>query len=277
MELEQALLSRILEVATVSARLAGQRAMEELSYVKTSIKNVNDVVTQADHICQHIIIDHVKEAFPDHGFIAEEGPEGRLLKISPRGDSRFWWIIDPIDGTNNYAHKLLCFSVSVAVMYDGRPVVGVIFDPASESTWTASQGEIPRLNAAAISASTAAITRFESFGIDNNFEAIGDIPRCVISLMLRTRFRNLGTTALHLAYTASGGLIGMINDTPKLWDIAAGAYICECAGAKVTDMKGRPLWPMDLAAYDGRRCSILAAGPNAHADALATLKDYPTT
>jgi myo-inositol-1(or 4)-monophosphatase len=275
MEFEQGYIGRILEVATVSARLAGQRAMEELANVKTSIKNVTDVVTQADSICQTIIMDHVKEAFPDHGFIAEEGPEGRLLKLSPRGNCDIWWVIDPIDGTNNYAHKLLNFAVSVAVMHQGVPIVGVIFDPATESTWTAAKGEIPRLNAAAISASTAAISRFESFGIDNNFEAIGDIPRCVIDLMLRTRFRNMGTTALHLAYTASGGLIGMINDTPKLWDIAAGAYICECAGAKVTDMKGGAIWPMDLAAYDGHKCSILAAGPNAHADALAALKDYP--
>jgi myo-inositol-1(or 4)-monophosphatase len=275
MELEQGYISRILEVATVAARLAGQKAMEELANVRTTVKNVNDVVTQADGICQKLIMDHVKEAFPDHGFIAEEGPEGKLLKLNPRGDCKFWWVIDPIDGTNNYAHKLLCFSVSVAVMYEGSPVVGVIFDPANESTWTAAKNEIPRLNAAAISASTATISRFESFGIDNNYETIGHIPPCVINLMLRTRFRNLGTTALHLAYTASGGMIGMINDTPKLWDIAAGAYICECAGAKVTDLKGKPLWPMDLAAYDGRKIPTLAAAPNAYADALATLKDYP--
>jgi myo-inositol-1(or 4)-monophosphatase len=276
MELEQALISRLLEVATVSARLAGQRAMEELATVKSSVKNVTDLVTQADGICQNIIMNHVKENFPDHGFIAEEGSGGQLLKLSPRGDCKFWWVIDPIDGTNNYAHKLLAFSVSVAVMYEGYPVVGVIFDPATESTWTAAKGEIPRLNAAAISASTATINRFESFGIDNNYEGIGDIPRCIISLMLRTRFRNMGSTALHMAYTASGGLVGMLNDTPKLWDVAAGAYICECAGAKVTDFRGKPLWPIDLASYDGRKVPTLAAGPNAYADAVRTLAEYPT-
>jgi myo-inositol-1(or 4)-monophosphatase len=275
MELEQLQLSRLLEVATVAARLAGQRAMEEMSFIKTSVKNTTEIVTQADGICQKIIIDHVKENFPDHGFLAEEGSEGKLLKIAPRGDSQFWWVIDPIDGTNNFAHRVLAFSVSVAVIYKGFPVAGVIFDPATESTWTAVKSEVPRLNAAQITCSTESITRFECFGIDNYFEGLDGIPPCLMNIMLRSRFRDFGSTALHLAYTASGGFVGMVNATPKLWDIAAGAFIAECAGAKVTDLKGKPIWPFDVGAYTGGKCPILAAGPNAHADALATLKNYP--
>lgn len=275
MELEQVQLSQFLEVATVAARLAGQRAMEELSYVKTSIKNSTDIVTQADGICQKLIIDHIKSFYPDHGFIAEEGAEGKMLKTPPRGTDDFWWVIDPIDGTNNYAHRVLLFSVSVALLYQGRPIVGVVFNPATESTWTAVSSEVPRLNASQISVSDASVSRFESFAVDNNFEDIDRIPKCVASIMLRTRFRNVGTTALHLAYVASGGFIGAINATPKLWDIAAGAFIAESAGAKVTNLKGEPLWPVDPAAYDGRTCPVLAVAPNAWDEVFNTLKDYP--
>jgi myo-inositol-1(or 4)-monophosphatase len=275
MELEQALLSKLLEVATVSARLAGQRAMEEMSYIKTSIKNTNEIVTQADGICQKIIIDHVKENFPDHGFVAEEGSEGKLLKIAPRGDSEFWWVIDPIDGTNNFAHRVLAFSVSVGVIYKGFPIAGVIFDPGTESTWTAVKSEAPRLNAAQITCSTESINLFSCFAIDNYLQDVGHIPPCLANIMLRSRFRDLGSTALHLAYVASGGFVGMVNATPKLWDIAAGAFIAECAGAKVTDLKGNPIWPFDVGSYTGGKCPILAAGPSAHLDAFETLKNYP--
>ncbi|HSV27667.1 MAG TPA: inositol monophosphatase, partial [Sedimentisphaerales bacterium] len=248
---------------------------EELTYVRTSVKNATDIVTQADNICQKIIIDYVKTCYPDHGFIAEEGSEGKLLKTFPRGDDQFWWIIDPIDGTNNYAHRVLSFTVSVAVLCKGFPVVGVIFDPATESTWTAVKSEVPRLNGAEIAASTAAISRFESFAIDNNFENIDRFPQGVASLMLRTRFRNMGTTALHMAYVASAGFIGMLNATPKLWDIAAGAFIAECAGAKVSDFKGNPIWPVNPATYSGGNCPVLAAAPNAYREAMDAMKDYP--
>ena len=128
MTLSNTELSRMLEAAVVAARLAGQRAMEELRYVARSVKNGSELVTQADPICQKIIIDRIRETYPDHGFLAEEGTDGKPLKLAPRSDEAIWWIIDPIDGTNNYANGLLCFSVSIAAFYEGRPVVAVIFD-----------------------------------------------------------------------------------------------------------------------------------------------------
>ena len=97
MGLQHSDISRMLEVAVVAARLAGQRAMEELKYIKTSIKNNEEIVTQADAICQDLIMATIKETYPDHGFIAEEGPEGKMLVQAPRTDDPVWWIIDPID------------------------------------------------------------------------------------------------------------------------------------------------------------------------------------
>ncbi|MHC5073507.1 MAG: inositol monophosphatase family protein, partial [Planctomycetota bacterium] len=105
MAIDHGKLSRILETAIVAARLAGQRAMEEMAYTKASFKNSEELVTQADTICQKLIIDRIKENYPDHGFIAEEGQDGGIFKQTPRGSEDIWWIIDPIDGTNNFAHK----------------------------------------------------------------------------------------------------------------------------------------------------------------------------
>jgi len=127
----------MLETAIVAARLAGQRAMEEINFIKASVKNSRELITQADTRCQQIIVERIKETYPDHGFIAEEGGEGKIFKQPPRGDKPIWWVIDPIDGTNNFAHRILLFTVSIAAMYQGEPIVGVIFEPATESMFTA--------------------------------------------------------------------------------------------------------------------------------------------
>ena len=133
MALQHTDISRMLEVAVVAARLAGQRAMEEIKYVKSTVKNDKELVTGADPICQQLIIDRIKQTYPDHGFLAEEGLDSQILKQPPRTSEDIWWVIDPIDGTNNYAHGMLCFAVSIAVVYEGVPIIGVIFDPATDS------------------------------------------------------------------------------------------------------------------------------------------------
>ena len=131
MALEQKDLSRMLETAIVAARLAGQRAMEEINYTKISVKGGTELVTRADRRCQEIIINRIKETYPDHGFIAEEGDDDKIFKQPPRGQDRFWWLVDPIDGTNNYAHCMLFFTVSIAVMYEGE-IVDIV--PADQLT-----------------------------------------------------------------------------------------------------------------------------------------------
>ena len=148
MKLEQKELSRMLETAIVAARLAGQRAMEEINYLKVKVKSEDQLVTQADTICQKLIIDRIKETYPDHGFIAEEGEQGKMFKQPPRGTEKIWWVIDPIDGTSNYAKRMLLFTIHVAAMHEGRPVVGVIFEPATESMYSAVPDKRRNLTAA---------------------------------------------------------------------------------------------------------------------------------
>ena len=270
MQLEQRDLSRILETAIVAARLAGQRAMEEINYIKTSVKNGNELVTQADARCQKIIIDRIKENYPDHGFIAEEGEQGKMFKQSPRGDQQLWWAIDPIDGTNNFAHRMLFFTVSIAVIHQGQPIIGVIFEPATDSMFTAVKGQEAKLNSRRITASEETMDKFASIGLDSHFD--NGVPAWVCEIMQRTRFRNLGTTALQLAYVAKGGLIATIASDPKLWDIAAGTVIAEAAGAIVTDWQGGKIFPLDLESYEAQQFQVIASNKKVHPKIIELLK-----
>ena len=260
----------MLETAIVAARLAGQRAMEEINFVKVSVKNRSELITQTDARCQKIIIDRIKETYPDHGFIAEEGPEGQLFKQPPRGAEHFWWVIDPIDGTNNFARRMLCFTVSIAVMYEGEPIVGVIFAPATDSMFMAVKGGEAQLNSRRITASKDPMDKFSSIAMDSHFEE--GLPGWVSQIITRTRFRNLGTTALHFAYVANGSFIGALTSWAKLWDIAAGALIARAAGALVSNWQGGKIFPVDLDSYEGDRIEIIAANKKIHPELLDLLK-----
>ena len=257
MTLSHTEISRMLETAIVAARLAGQRAMEELRYTRWTLKSQDELVTQADPICQKIIIDRIKESYPDHGFIGEEGPDGHMLKLAPRGTESVWWVIDPIDGTNNFANGLLCFSVSVAAMADGKPIAGVIFDPATESMFTAAADMDAQLNNSRIQVNDREINRFASFGIDSHLDPTTSAGLKVI--MRQTRFRCLGSTALHLAYVAKGSLVGAVTTLARLWDFAAGALLIERAGGVVTSLEGKSLFPLNPADYEGQTIPILAS------------------
>jgi myo-inositol-1(or 4)-monophosphatase len=271
MVLEQKDLSGMLETAIVAARLAGQKAMEEINFTKVSIKNGNELVTQADAQCQQIIINRIKETYPDHGFIAEEGEKGRIFKQPPRGAEPFWWVIDPIDGTNNYAHQMLFFTVSIAVMHKGEPIVGVIFEPATDSMFTAVKGGDAQLNGRRITAGEEKMDAFSSVGLDSHFDE--GVPGWACEIMQKTRFRNLGTTALQLAYVAKGSLVATIVNRPKLWDIAAGALIAEAAGAVVSDWQGGKIFPVDLDSYQGQELRTIAANKKVHKEILEIIND----
>jgi len=271
MSLEQKDLSEILETAVVVARLAGQHAMEQMSFVKAVRKNESELVTQADAQCQRIIIQRIRETFPDHGFIAEEGDGGKMFKRAPLSEPAIWWAIDPIDGTNNYAHGMPVFTTSIAALSEGEPVVGVVFQPATDSMFTAVKGGEAQLDGRRIFAGSEEIGPLTSVGLDSHFD--DTLPAWVCDLIRLSRFRNFGTTALHLAYVARGGLVAALMCTPKLWDIAAGTVIAEAAGAIVTDWNGGRIFPIDLDRYDGQAFQVAAANRRTHPTLLQRIKD----
>ena len=130
MVLEHRHISRMLETGIVAARLAGQRAMEEINFIKASIKsNKIEMVTETDRRCQQIIVDRIKETYPDHGFIAEEGGKEKIFKQAPRGAEPIWWVIDPLDGSRNFASQIPFFGTSISLFKEKIPIVGVVSYP----------------------------------------------------------------------------------------------------------------------------------------------------
>jgi myo-inositol-1(or 4)-monophosphatase len=269
MELAQKDLEQMLETAMMAARLAGQLAMRELESIKVSIKNNDEIVTQADAKCQQVIIDTITKKYPDHGFIAEEGEHGKIFKQLPKGPEKLWWAIDPIDGTNNFAHKMLLFTQSIALMHAGEPVVGVVYEPATEVMFTAVKGGQAKCDGKPITTSDDPMDLFSSIGLDSNFDK--GMTKWAIQIMQSCRFRNIGTTALQLSYVGKGALIGSIASHQKLWDIAAGSLICQTAGAIVTDWKGNKLFPIDLDNYTGQKFCILTANKKNHDELVKIL------
>jgi len=262
MPLDHKDLHNMLEVAVVAARLAGQRAMEEIRFVKITAKSDSELVTQVDSQCQQIIIDTIMQNFPSHGFLAEEGKDNKLSKQFPRGDNDFWWLIDPIDGTNNYSQQILCFCVSIGLIYQGRAVLGVIYDPATDSMFTAAGDSPAQYNNINVRANDKDIEYYQTLGIESLFS--DGVPAWLTRLQTMCRCRSLGTTALHLAYVAKGSFIGGIMHNPKLWDFAAGACLVQSAGAVITDWQGNSLWPIDMNKYNGEPFQILAANKTVH-------------
>ena len=165
---------------------------------------------------------------------------------------------------------MLLFSVSIALLYEGEPIVGVVFEPATDSMYTAVKGGEALLNNRRITAGVAAMDRFSSVGLDSHFE--NGVPSWTCEIMKRTRFRNLGSTALQLAYVAKGGLVATIVFDPKLWDIAAGTLLAETAGAVITDWQGKKIYPVDLENYKNQRFPMIAANEKVHPEILELLK-----
>jgi myo-inositol-1(or 4)-monophosphatase len=275
MELSCAEITALLQTATQAARLAGKKAMEELHKVTRILKTPTELVTQADPLCQEIIIRHIQKSFPGHGILAEEGPNGTMLVEPPTDQSDIWWIIDPIDGTNNYAHGLLCFCVSIGIFHKGSPVVGVIYDPNTDSMFTAAQGIQACCNNRPMKASQDPISLFAGFAIDSHFDPA--VKSAVHQIMRITRFRCFGSTALHMAYVAKGALIGALIVSAKLWDIAAGVLLIEQAGGIVTSLDGKAIFPIDMNQYQSQRFRLLSANPVTHPELLALFTADSTT
>ena len=155
-------------------------------------------------------------------------------------------------------------------MHKGEPIVGVIFEPATDSMFTAVKGGEAQLNGRRITAGEEKMNAFSSVGLDSHFDE--GVPGWACEIMQKTRFRNLGTTALQLAYVAKGSLVATIVNRPKLWDIAAGALIAEAAGAVVSDWQGGKIFPVDLDSYQGQELRVITANKKVHAELLQLMK-----
>lgn len=198
--------------------------------VKTSLR---DLVTEADLAAERAVLDYLRERYPDHGLRSEEAG------IDDRG-SDYLWVVDPLDGTSNFAHGFPHFCVSVALLRRGRSVVGAIFDPMRGELFTATVGGGARLNGRRIGVSSvqtldrAMITTGFPYEPPEQRAAVADLSARVIERV--QMFRRSGSAALDLAYVAAGRLEAHWEFGLSLHDVAAGLLLVAEAGGRAAEM-----------------------------------------
>ncbi len=235
-------------------------------------KSDHDVVTEVDEMSEQLIISAIRESFPHDAFLAEES--GQIEAVPPAGESvidpsaQRVWIIDPLDGTVNYANGIPVFCVSIGLAIGGQPTVGVIYDPVRDELFSAQAGLGARLDGEPI-----------------RHPAKEKLSDCVVSLSLprggwsvrerRIRrqirvSRNMGSAALALVYVANGRFDAFVQAGGlSLWDICAAGLIASEGGATVTTLDGAAWFDMTRAS---KSIGIVAAAPSHHATLTELLK-----
>jgi myo-inositol-1(or 4)-monophosphatase len=231
-------LTKELEAALSAAREAGEVLRKVFGWQHSvRYKGEVDIVTEVDEQAERVIKEVLLGAFPPYGMLAEES--GRS---SGQEDAR--WIVDPLDGTTNYAHGLPIFCVSIALERAGEVILGVVHDPMREETYLAERGGGATLNGEPIRVSDTdePIQALIATGFPYDRAEMPEALELFGRFAAITRgMRRLGSTALDLCYVAAGRLDGYYERGIWSWDIAAGGLILEEAGGKVTDYRGAGL------------------------------------
>jgi len=259
--------SSFAEFAMDVARRGGAHLMSLLTQTASAkqirLKGPTDLVTRADHEVEALIAAAITRAFPAHGLLAEEG--------TTRAGADHRWIVDPLDGTTNFAHGLPWFGVSIALEHEGSVVLGVVYHPPldelyvaerSGGSWVALRGgSFVRLQVSATADLGSAVLATGLAGREQRAYL-----RSMPTFLEQAReVRIMGSAALHLAMVAAGRIDAFWEPGLNLWDIAAGTLLVEEAGGRVTDLAGRP----------APRGDILASNDRLHASMLALLGAPP--
>ena len=247
-----------LSAAEKSARILKIR-FGNISQVRK--KAAEEIVTEADIESEKEIISHIRSNFPGHGILSEECG----LKT---GASDFKWIIDPLDGTVNFAHQVPIFSISIALAFKDDIVLGVVLNPLSGELFSAIKGQGAQLNGQSIQVSLIStltdsllVTGF-AYNLKETFEPV--IARYGNCLMAAQGMRRLGSAALDLCYVACGRFDGYWEQNLKPWDTAAGSLIAAEAGGTVTTFSNQP--------YTVDHLEILATNGKIHQEMVGLLK-----
>lgn len=224
------------------ARETGKFIREEgikLTAGDIKFKGVASLVTYVDKTAESRIVDALKKLIPDSGFVAEEGT----------GDSKnekFTWIIDPLDGTTNYIHGIAPHSVSIGLKENDKLVLGVVYEIRSDEMFYAWKDSAAYLNGREIKVSSNSKSEHALIATGfpyYDFDRIDDYITAMKHLMKNTRgLRRLGSAAIDLAYVAAGRFDAFFEHALHAWDVAAGVFIIQQAGGKVTDFNGGENW-----------------------------------
>lgn len=226
----------LINVAVKAVRLAGMeilRSFDDPEHLQIQAKGINDWVTNTDVKVEQLIIRTIHNSYPQHAILGEES--------GVQGKSDYMWIIDPIDGTVNFAHGLPSFCISIAVAYRGRVEHGVVFDPVRQELFNASYGEGAFLNNRRIRCTNDVHLSQAMLSVVNG-TIVSQQPTVEQFLnYYRTlytsaaKIRQQGTVALDCAHLAAGRIDGLVAFNMSYWDLAAGALLIREAGGTVVE------------------------------------------
>lgn len=229
-----------LTIAVKAARRAASvinRASTQLDLLTVQTKSQNDFVTEVDRAAENAIIEVLRDAYPEHGILAEESGESR-----ESGDSEYRWIIDPLDGTTNFIHGFPQYAVSIALARNNVLEQAVVYDPTRNELFTASKGRGAFLNDRRIRVSKRTRLNEALIGTGFPYREFDHVDAYLAMFKDLTQksagIRRPGAAALDLAYVACGRLDGFWEIGLQPWDMAAGVLMIQEAGGLVSDLAG---------------------------------------
>ena len=253
----------MLKQTLIKATHAGSQVLQQYfngSFTVNSKSNINDLVTQADKESEDAIFKVIREEFPDHYLLSEEAGD---LKM----DSNIKWIIDPIDGTVNFANGIPICCVSIGVEKDGKMILGAVYNPFINEFFFSERGSGSTLNDAKIKVSDKAdlLRSCLVTGFPYSYLDTPNGPLQVFEKLIRNNIpvRRLGSAAIDICWVAAGRFDGFYEHNLNAWDSAAGFLILEEAGGKITDFAGNY--------YSPYQPNILATNGKIHDDLLLAI------
>jgi myo-inositol-1(or 4)-monophosphatase len=250
------------KTAVEAAREAGRILVNGFSRpMDVSKKSPRELVTTMDRAAEDAVVGIILGAYPRDGILAEES-------AFRAGESGRVWIVDPLDGTNNYAHGYPFFSVAIAIEEDGAPVAGVVYDPLRDELFVGEAGLGATLNGAPLRVSqTAALSESlvaTGFPYDRSERSENNLANFNRLILAVRGVRRAGSAELDLVYVACGRLDGYWELGLKAWDVAAGGVIVREAGGTVTNFGG--------SGWDHRRGDVVASNGRIHGEMLSNIR-----
>jgi len=253
---------RIDEVVDAARDLAIDLAMRAGALLRETLnepreiarKGIVDLVTDADRASEELISTGIRSVFPDHRLIGEEGARGAVEHH--RKDHAFGWVIDPLDGTTNFAHRYPHFAVSIGLEHQGRPVLGVVYDPMRDELFVGRDGAGATLNGQLIRVSSTAelIASLLATGFPYDLTARAESNALWQEFNGRAQgVRRDGAAALNLCYVAAGRLDGYWERPLQPWDMGAGVVIVQEAGGTISSLEheGHNVYGREVVATNG--------------------------
>lgn len=250
---------KIVEHVTGIVKTAGQMMLDLYGHTTSKAKGHQDLITEADTALETFVLGAVEKRYPGWQKISEEATAQGAKAIAD-----FCWVLDPLDGTVNFANRVPSFCISLALLYRGDPILGWVYDPLRSEMFTAQRGAGSFLNGERLSIES---NRSILIGSDSSFVKwcleSGEGARLLGIMKDFGKNRNLGAQALHLCYVASGRLLAAITRGCRIWDDAAGALIVEEAGGRYGNWHGEDIFPLQAGrtGLDGGSIRSLAATP----------------